>query len=229
MPRGFSIPSDDIPYGVTEVVGEASDVIKQATVAIAQATNVVQDVQSKITSAIAAGETILNGLVPETLTVGTTSACVEYGDGRSDCMKFPIGNDKTLDIIYNLSKGARSLVAQLQDLPSLQSLFIAGLTCFAIPAVYSVVIAVLTIARILSSGLLLTVLSYVIICVSVCAFGVFTSFMVFVIIIRLSGHGLAEVSGSSFQSGPALRVSIISLVASASQLASLVFGKVVGV
>ncbi|KAH7187544.1 hypothetical protein IWW34DRAFT_856193 [Fusarium oxysporum f. sp. albedinis] len=99
--RGLSIPTDDIPSQATEVVGGADSVAKQATVAVAQATHVVQDIQSKITSAIAAGETLLNGLVPEALAVGTTTGCVEYGDGHSDCVKFPLGDDKAFKIFAN--------------------------------------------------------------------------------------------------------------------------------
>ncbi|KAG8665049.1 uncharacterized protein FPOAC1_013027 [Fusarium poae] len=227
--RGLPIPTDGIPSQVTEVVGGAGDVAKQATIAIAQATNVVQDVQSKITSAIAAGETLLHGLVPEALAVGTTTGCVEYGGGRSDCMKFPVDDDKILGIIYNLSDGASSLVTQLGHLPSLQSLFIAGLACFATSVVYSVVNTLLVILQITSNGWLLKALAYIIISISICACGLFASFMAFVIIIWSSGRGLAEVTRGSFQSGPALWVSIASLVASASQLACLVLGKCIGV
>jgi hypothetical protein len=171
----------------------------------------------------------LNGLVPEALAVGTTTGCVEYGDGRSDCMKYPIDDDKTLDIIYKLSDGASSLVTQLEHLPSLQSLFIAGLACFTPSVVYSVVNTLLIILQITSSGLLWTILTCIIVSISLCACGLFASFTAFVVIIRSSGHGLAEVIGGSFESGPALWVSIASLVASTSQLACLVLGKCIGV
>ncbi|KAF4334096.1 hypothetical protein FBEOM_12075 [Fusarium beomiforme] len=223
--RGLSIPTENIPSQATEVVGGAGSVVKQATVAVAQATHVVQDIQSKITSAIAAGETLLNGLVLESLAVGTTTGCVEYGDGHSYCVKFPLGDDKTFNIISDLSNEAGSLVNQLQRPVSLKGLFIAGLVCFAASFAYSVVNALLMILPIASNGLPLKDLICIILSIGTC--GIFTCFMTLVIIIRSSGRGLA-VTKDSFHSGPALRVSIVALVSSAAQLVCVVLEKFIG-
>ncbi|RKK65831.1 hypothetical protein BFJ69_g15949 [Fusarium oxysporum] len=84
LQRGLSNPTENIPSQATEVVKGADGVA--ATVAVAQATHAIQDIQSKVTSAIAAEETLLNKLVPEALAVGTTTGCVEYGDGHFDCL-----------------------------------------------------------------------------------------------------------------------------------------------
>lgn len=195
---------------------------------VAQATDIAQDVQSKITSAIAAGETLLHGLVPEALAVGTTTGCVEYGDGRSDCMKFPIGDDKTLDTISNLSEELRPLVTRLKLLPSLQSLFIAGLACFAATFAYSVIRAMLAIFQKTNSGLLLNILTCVIIVISICACGLFSCFLANVAIIHSFGRGLAKLTEGSFESGPALTMAIVSLVVSVSHLVCLVLGKIIG-
>jgi hypothetical protein len=162
----------------------------------------------------------LNGFVPEALAVGTTTGCVEYGDGHSDCVKFPLGDDKTFNIISDLSDEAGSLVNQLQRLPSLHSLFIAGLCCFAASFAYSVVNALLMILPITSNGLPLKNLICIIL--SICACGIFTCFMTFVIIIWSSGRGLGELTKGSFHSGPALWVSIVALVSSASHLVCVV-------
>ncbi|EXA29812.1 hypothetical protein FOVG_18730 [Fusarium oxysporum f. sp. pisi HDV247] len=224
--RGLSIPTENIPSQATEVVKGADGVAKQATVAVAQATHVVQDIQSKVTSAIAAGETLLNKLVPEALAVGTTTGCVEYGDGHSDCVSFPLGDDKTFNIISNLSNEAGSLVNQLHRLPSLKSLFIAGLVCFAISCAYAVVNAVVMILPIASNGLPLKNLICIIL--SICTCGIFTCFMTLVIIIWLSGRGLAELPKASFHSGTAFWVSIVALVSSASHFVCVVLEKFLG-
>ncbi|RSL41393.1 hypothetical protein CEP54_015837, partial [Fusarium duplospermum] len=136
--RGLSVPTGNIPPQVTEVAGKADGVIKQATTAVAQATKVAGDIKDKATSAIAAGETLLGGLIPKACSVGTTSGCVEYGDGHSDCLQFPLEDSRPFKTITDISTEAGSLVNMLQHIPSLRALFIAGLACFIASSSYSV-------------------------------------------------------------------------------------------